>query len=678
LRKALLLTVVLISWLSASSQYNLTIQVNDFSGGGDIYLSSSLNNWSLGDEKFKLTRVNYFRTEIELNQLAPGEYTFRLSRGNSASVETNENGTKEVTRTIYLHSDSTVIFDVAGWKDQFHNEVLQSDKNRLRKILEKAFTFLNTDFDSSYKYALQLYTLSPRLNDPELKAYATNLEGEVLARLGDTSKALERFNAGLAIRQSLNDSGGIVFLQYQIGNLYLNIHDTLHAVQHFRAGLSVIPDYMNLHPFHEVICNMYCGIGRQFLQSGNLDSARWYAALGANVGDKSSPHVSLFMGDIAKSEGLYIVSTQQYHDAIRLALAREQDIVMQAYWQLSKLNEKFGANDSTIIYARNAFNTALKIHHSKMVDAAGAQLIGLFKKTGQADSINLYQQTLIRWYQLQLKAEKEREALNTYFSSKMQEQELKAQAKRSQTKIWLILLIAGIALLIAFIIRYRISLKTDFHRKMSKVEMRALRAQMNPHFIFNSLASINRYIVKSDVKTASGYLTKFSKLIRLILDNSASDHISLDDEIETLQLYLDMEALRFDHEFDYEIIKDEKLDAFNVQLPSMLIQPYVENAIWHGLLQKEEKGKLWVRFRQINDRLLQVEIEDNGIGRQKAGELKSKELVKKKSYGMQISSDRIQLINSQYQLNNSVAIHDLTDANGNAGGTLIILQIPIT
>jgi sensor histidine kinase YesM len=208
--------------------------------------------------------------------------------------------------------------------------------------------------------------------------------------------------------------------------------------------------------------------------------------------------------------------------------------------------------------------------------------------------------------------------------------------------------------------------------------MRALRAQMNPHFIFNCLGSINRYIVKSDTKTASNYLTKFSKLIRLILDNSSSDHISLEAEIQTLQLYLDMESLRFDHAFEYEIQKEDNVDECNLQLPSMLIQPYVENAIWHGLLQKSEKGKLWVRFKKINDRLLQAEIEDNGIGRKKAAVLKSKELIKHKSYGMQISSDRIEIINHLYRLKNSVSIHDLVDDNGDAAGTKIILQIPVS
>jgi LytS/YehU family sensor histidine kinase len=206
--------------------------------------------------------------------------------------------------------------------------------------------------------------------------------------------------------------------------------------------------------------------------------------------------------------------------------------------------------------------------------------------------------------------------------------------------------------------------------------MRALRAQMNPHFIFNCLNSINRYIVKSDHKTASGYLTKFSRLIRAILDNSANDYVTIDNEIQTLRLYIEMEVLRFDSVFDFFIEVDEGIMAESISIPSMLIQPYVENAIWHGLLHRESKdGKLWLRFRQQKNNVLLVEVEDNGVGRRKAKELRSKDVVKKKSYGMQITEDRIFLINELYNMNAKVKVEDLTDEYGEATGTKVILEV---
>ena len=252
--------------------------------------------------------------------------------------------------------------------------------------------------------------------------------------------------------------------------------------------------------------------------------------------------------------------------------------------------------------------------------------------------------------------------------------------------IWFKSLLGIIILILVYLAyRYRIGimhkeakLKAEFDQKMAEVEMRALRAQMNPHFIFNSLSSINRYIVKSDNKTASNYLTKFSKLIRLILDNSEADLISVEKEIQSLQLYIEMEALRFDHVFTYTIDVDEKIDQEENFIPSMLLQPYVENAIWHGLLHKESgRGKLSINLSKISKTMLAAEITDNGIGRQKAMEMKSKEISNKKSYGMQISRDRLALLNYSNGEPASVVVEDLVDENGIAQGTRVLLQIPM-
>jgi len=203
-----------------------------------------------------------------------------------------------------------------------------------------------------------------------------------------------------------------------------------------------------------------------------------------------------------------------------------------------------------------------------------------------------------------------------------------------------------------------------------------LRAQMNPHFIFNCLNSINRYIIKSDHITASGYLTRFAKLIRLILDNSIADTTSLDNEIQLVHLYLEMEQLRFDNRFTYSIETDPGLQYETTRIPSMLIQPYIENAIWHGLLHKQGTGHVAVRFKLHEKNILNIEIEDDGIGRQKSAELKSKNALKNKSYGMRITGDRINIVNRLYNINASTMVEDLVQADGSPVGTKISLFIP--
>ena len=218
---------------------------------------------------------------------------------------------------------------------------------------------------------------------------------------------------------------------------------------------------------------------------------------------------------------------------------------------------------------------------------------------------------------------------------------------------------------------------TDTHQKMAEAEMQALRAQMNPHFIFNCLNSINRYIVKSDQATASLYLTRFAKLIRLILDNSNSKNVILSNELEALRLYIEMEALRFDKKFTYEIVVDDEVNLDSVEVPPLIIQPYVENAIWHGLLHKENGGNLRIQVNMSGESMLQCTIQDDGIGREKARELKSKSATTRKSLGMKLTEGRISLLNRHAELNATIDIVDLWTFRGEPAGTRVILKIPI-
>ncbi|NUQ26317.1 MAG: histidine kinase [Saprospiraceae bacterium] len=232
--------------------------------------------------------------------------------------------------------------------------------------------------------------------------------------------------------------------------------------------------------------------------------------------------------------------------------------------------------------------------------------------------------------------------------------------------------------------RYRISqvrheeqLKRAFYKEISEKEMEALRSQMNPHFIFNCLNSINNFIVRNDSAQAAGYITKFSRLMRLVLDNSRSQRVPLEKEIEALRLYLELEAMRFDDKFRYEIWVDDEIDQQFCQIPPMLIQPYIENAIWHGLMHKPEGGSVVVDVRPPTDNKLLVEITDDGVGRARAAELESKSTLQRKSYGGLITEERLRILNPDKPDENKVSIHDLVDANGKACGTRVVLEIPV-
>jgi LytS/YehU family sensor histidine kinase len=219
-------------------------------------------------------------------------------------------------------------------------------------------------------------------------------------------------------------------------------------------------------------------------------------------------------------------------------------------------------------------------------------------------------------------------------------------------------------------------LKSELEKEMAGLEMSALRSQMNPHFIFNCLNSINRFILVNDNDTASEYLTKFSRLIRLVLDNSRNEKISLKKELETVNLYLEMEKLRFIDKFDFLINVKPELQTENLLIQPMLIQPYAENAIWHGLLPKAKGGRLTISIEEQNNQLI-VLIRDNGIGRKKAMELKARQLVNQKSHGMKITAKRLEMLNEKLNAQSSVSITDLYDVDNQASGTLVELTLPI-
>jgi LytS/YehU family sensor histidine kinase len=218
--------------------------------------------------------------------------------------------------------------------------------------------------------------------------------------------------------------------------------------------------------------------------------------------------------------------------------------------------------------------------------------------------------------------------------------------------------------------------KSELQQQATDLQMRALRSQMNPHFIFNSLNSINRFIIQNNKEEASEYLTKFSMLIRLILQNSSESLITLESEIESLQLYLELEALRFDYHFEFHLNVDRDLDTSLLKVPPLIIQPFVENAIWHGLMHKEERGVLQIDLFQEEDQLC-CKIADNGIGRKRAGELTGRSNSNHKSMGMSITADRIAMLQGKKPPRACISITDLVLPDGSSGGTEVTLIIPI-
>lgn len=242
------------------------------------------------------------------------------------------------------------------------------------------------------------------------------------------------------------------------------------------------------------------------------------------------------------------------------------------------------------------------------------------------------------------------------------------------------ILIGGVVYLMVRIRIDRIQRETELRQVALEAKQGALRAQMTPHFIFNSLNSIQQLVTRNERLPAMKSMTRFAKLMRRILNNSRESHISLENEIETLTLYLELEQLRFRNKFEFEIMEIGNIDSSFIQIPPMLIQPYIENAIWHGIMNKpDQSGKVTISIEEQGDYLI-CNVEDDGIGRVAARERQSQFGDKHQSFGRTITEERLKILSQSPGSENHTTVKttDLYDEDGHALGTRVTLNIQIT
>jgi len=381
----------------------------------------------------------------------------------------------------------------------------------------------------------------------------------------------------------------------------------------------------------------------------------------------------LFMGEAYEAKKNYKVALSFARDGIRFAeKANDNPGLIQGYGLISRVYHQLGRNDSAyssiLEYNRlrdsvqnKQFIWRLNNYKRAAEDAKKESQIGFLSRDNQINHQQLKQEATFRNFiiaafiallfaglyvfrNMNIKRKNER------LVQEQKEQRWKLRELESENR------------------------HVELEKQSAELEMQALRAQMNPHFIFNSLSSINHFIVKNESKTASGYLTRFSRLIRMVLMNSQRKLIPLEDELEMLRLYLDMERLRFKDAFDYSITTTNAVEPGRIFIPPLLLQPFCENAIWHGLMNKEGQGNLNI-FISEEGKVLNCTIIDDGVGREQAATLRSKSVEKEKSMGLQITAKRLSLLNDETSSGAFYEIEDLQDGDGNAAGTKVTLKI---
>jgi len=327
-------------------------------------------------------------------------------------------------------------------------------------------------------------------------------------------------------------------------------------------------------------------------------------------------------------------------------------------------------------YKFSPSHNTLTFHYKGISFSAGDKVLYKYKLEGYDEKWNITADRFLRFPNL-LPGEYTLLLLSSADGKTWNKSPLKVsfliRKKFTRTLAFYIILIIILFVIAGGILTLRFSyLEKDLRlkRKMMRAEQKALRSQMNPHFIFNALNSIRRYILENDTDNADFYLTSFATLMRKVLDNSKHEFISLEEEINTLKLYLELEKMRFDDSFSFDLLIDEDLKSASVFLPTMIIQPVLENAIWHGLAPLRKDGLLTFSVKKIDENSFTCIVEDNGIGREKAAET-AKKRKGHKSTGVRNLQERINLLNTAGIKNIELNVLDKFDANGNSTGTKV-------
>jgi len=548
------------------------------------------------------------------------------------------------------------------------------------------------NFEASYK-------LYKKDNDAKGVGQSVLITSGVYEESGNYEMAFVLARKGLDIALVNNDDWLRRLELTVIGTLFRDIEDYNNALTYYHQALQNIrpEEYAYntayMRPVRE-IAEVYC-LRQQY------DSARYYFGF-VDTSNKRALRFYLV------SQGEYFFLQKEYGRALSNFSrglnyhnqSNDRNQVMRTLIDIAKTHLALQNNTDALEFARGALNIAIQTGAKKITRNAYQILYSIYDRLKRTDSAYFYYGQFIRTNDSivtdqvkgKLVAYNYEQRIELMSQEKLiSQQRLNIQHEQLKSDILLRkILIGGIlaVLFLGFIIFRNFTLnrkneklesqrtQTELQQKATELEMQVLRAQMNPHFIFNSLNSINRFILQNNKVEASEYLAKFSRLVRLILQNSQAAFIPLESELEALKLYLELEALRFDHHFDFKIRVEDDLDVSAVKVPPLIIQPYTENAIWHGLMHKKTKGHLEIKLFEEND-LLYCIITDDGVGRMAATELKDKSAATHKSVGMRITADRVAILHPRKQLDTYIEVRDLVLPDGSAGGTEVVLKIPV-
>jgi tetratricopeptide (TPR) repeat protein len=494
---------------------------------------------------------------------------------------------------------------------------------------------------------------------------ALRVASNLYDQLGDYVKAFETVTESVKLSRKGENDQNIVLTLVQLGHIYYAIGDFATARLYYSKGEELRPEPMT-YGYRE----LHRQIGILYTKRQLFDSALYHYQL-AIPGHPFPRNIHLRIGESylmqGKLDSAYRFLQSVYPGALEMG---DAPILTPAMIGLGKIYLSYGQLDSALYMAKGAFEVATEKGTREIISDASLLLSEVYEQQKDSQKAFLY----YKQYKL-LRDSVLSEQLRGQLYSFKRKTDNERQESQLRLLKWGFIALAVIAIFIIVILLLRHKTeKLKMQQRSAELKMQALRAQMNPHFIFNCLSAINHFILNSETDKASGYLTQFARLIRLVLVNSEKKTISLEEELVMLKLYLEMEKLRFKDAFDYHIIYDAAIQPSMIEVPSFILQPFCENAIWHGLLHKEGKGELIIDL-SMKGNVMITTITDNGVGREKAAQITTRTMDKQGSFGLSLTTERLALFNNETKAAGSFLIEDIVGENGEAKGTRVILSI---
>ncbi|WP_420574826.1 tetratricopeptide repeat protein [Kordia sp.] len=551
-----------------------------------------------------------------------------------------------------------------------------------------------SQYNKAILYHEQALEKAKEAGDKELHAKALNMLGVVYRRIDDIRRALDYHQEALALAESIEDKTesvkrSIAVSLNSMGNIFLVLEQYDLAVQRFKRSMKIEESVGNKLG----LAINYHNIGYAKEATGDLEGA----LLDYKESLRYNNEINSNLGRVICNNtiGRIYIKQKKYDEAIEIISSTlESAKGLRDKFHLSGVYTTLGwayLELKNYTKAKKYLNEGLDISQEYNLKSAIAESYGRLAVVAEQEK--KYKKALDfrkKSYELNEEITNEKnfkyvndlivkydtKKFNTQIENLEKENATVKQTLKRNKSIWVTSSIVFAFLAIMIYILYRQRLLNN-EKKILTLEQDMLRSQMNPHFVFNSLNSIKQYIISNEQKNAVHYLNKFAKLIRKILDASRVKVVSLSDELETMDLYMSIENIRFSNEINFEVLVDENINLDQIKIPSLVLQPFLENALWHGLSSKKGEKNIKLSVTKTEDDYVTIAIADNGIGREAAQKIADNKIVKRKSIGITLTKNR--LTNFVKDFKNSFSVHfkDLKDTNQYPAGTEVVLNIPL-